>query len=347
MRAAPLLLLSLALCATALVPPGATAPEDGRNVTCRLDGEAGGGQASASATCLRLDSQGEGEFDVHLVVTLQVQDAGGWTDLETVECDGTSVNGIAQVPCATGANDMEGTQRGLIDLDSPKDWAPAVAEPTYQGGDPVRDPLARDNCDVNELVDSDLTAPDAPWADLCAVTMEHALDQEDGELVSATVIVHVAGLVDQRGPSTTWETRLHTADCGHTLRVEDAGPRDDGPVVSIATGCHSQGTPGCGVVGETIADLLGGSCSSGPVQWEENERTQLDASSVEFRADQIRVTFTRSELGPLAATDLVAGRTIEAVDAYSLTGVRDRETGLTLTFDIDHAWPTGRTYTLD
>lgn len=326
--------------------------EPGNNITCRLDGEAASGQAVATATCLQLDPQTHGEFDLRLSLTLQVLDGSDWVDVETVECTGSSTNGIGATGCATSPDaPPEGTYRGLIDLDEPKDWRPAVAQPHYQGGEPLDDVLASDACDVNELVDSDLTAPDAPWADLCAVTMEHVIvkdDESDGgddELESVTVIVHVAGFVDARTPTTSWTVHLSAGECRHEVAVHDDGYVGEAGV-RITSNCEAGEPVPCGFVGELLAELLGGTCSAGQT-WEESETVALAAETVEYDADQLRITFSPRDLGPLASTNLVAGATVRSVSAFTTTGLGSAEDGSRLAFDGDFASSTRRTYTFD
>lgn len=317
----------------------------GDNITCRLDGEATSGQAVATATCLQADPDTHGEFELLLTLTLQVLRDSEWVDVDTVECTGESVRGLGQTTCATAPPDVPGeAYRGLIDLEEPKDWAPATAQPHYQGGEPVQDPLASDACDVNELVDYDLTAPDAPWADLCAVTMDHVLDDND-RLASVTVTIHVAGLVDLRTETTSWQANLNTDECRHEVAVHDDGVIGQ-PGVRVDTKCQEAEPEPCGIIGETLAELTGGSCAGSRV-WEESETSSLDDTAVEFLADRVRVTFAPGDLGPLGAADLVAGQTIVSVDAVTSTGLGSREDGSRIVVDGDFASSTGRTYTLD
>jgi hypothetical protein len=227
-----------------------------------------------------------------------------------------------------------------------------VAQPHYQGGEPLDDVLASDACDVNELVDSDLTAPDAPWADLCAVTMEHVIteseDDADGgsvELESVTVIVHVAGLVDGRTPTTSWAARLSVGECRHEVSVHDDGFVGEAGV-RITSSCVAGEPVPCGFVGELLTQLLGGTCSAGQT-WEESETAALAAEAVEYRADQLRITFSPRDLGSLASENLVAGATVRSVSASTTTGVGSSEDGSRLAFDSDTAGSTGRTYTFD
>lgn len=339
---------SLAVLAVLLVAfaPAPQVTEDSGNISCRLDGEATTGQAVGTATCLQADPETHGEFEIELVVTLQAFE-GEWVDVATEGCAAESVNGLAQAQCvATDDAAPDRSYRALIDLVSPKDWAPAVAQPVYQGGEPIQDALAIDECDVNELAgDTDLTAPDAPWADLCAVTMEHRLDAEGEVLESVTVTIHVAGLVDLRTETTGWEAVLSTADCDHAVVVDDTGITGAAGV-RINTSCGRLGDVPCTGVAALLTEVTGGACSGGTV-WEEQATSTLAADAVEFRADQLRVTFAPDDLVALAATDLVAGRTITEVDAFTSTGVGSRTDESRVAVDYDLAFSTGRTHTLD
>lgn len=338
---------SMAALAVLLVAfaPAPEMSDDGGNVTCRLDGEATSGQAVGTATCLQAHPETSGEFQLELTVTLQELQDGAWVDVASDGCATESVNGLAQVQCAaTGGDVPAGTFRALIDLVSPKDWAPAVAQPVYQGGEPIQEPLALDDCDVNEVVgDTDLSPPDVPWADLCAVTMEHEL--EDEALESITVTIHVAGLVDLRTETTAWEARLSTEDCDHTVAVDDTGIIGTAGV-RIDSSCGPLGSVPCTGVSQLLTDLTGGACSAGFV-WEQEATSTLEADAVEFRADHLRVTFGPGDLVPLAAADLVAGRTITEVNAITSTGLGSRADGIRVAPDHDRAYATGRTHTLD
>lgn len=340
---------SMAALAVLLVAfaPAADVTANGGNISCRLDGEATTGQAVGTATCLQADPETHGEFEIDLIVTLQALADGEWVDVATDGCTAESVNGLAQAQCvATVDGAPDGTFRALIDLVSPKDWAPAVAQPVYQGGEPIQDALAEDECDVNELAgDSDLTAPDAPWADLCAVTMEHRLDAEGEVLESVTVTIHVAGLVDLRTETTGWRATLSTADCDHAVVVDDTGITGEAGV-RVETSCGHLGDIPCTGVAAILTELTGGGCSAGRL-WEEEATSTLAADAVEFRADQLRVTFGPDDLVAPAVTDVVAGQTITEVVALTTTGVGSRTDGSRANVDDDRAYSTGRTHTLD
>lgn len=340
---------SMAALAVLLVAfaPAPAVTDDGGNVSCRLDGEATSGQAVGTATCLQADPETSGEFEIDLAVTLQAFEGGEWVDVVTDGCTAESVNGLAQAQCvAIDDAAPDRSYRALIDLESPKDWAPAVAQPVYQGGEPVQDPLAIDECDVNEIAgDSDLTAPDAPWADLCAVTLEHQLDAEGETLESVTVTIHVAGLVDLRAETTSWQATLSTADCDHAVVVDDTGITGTSGV-RIETSCGRLGDIPCTGVAAILTELTGGACSAGSI-WEEEATSVLAADAVEYRSDQLRVTLGPDDLVPLAAADLVAGQMITEVDALTSTGLGSGTDGSRVALDYDAAYSTGRTYALD
>jgi hypothetical protein len=331
------------LTALLLVAPAApAAADDVPNTTCRIDAVAEVAGVDAQISCLQLDVETYGEFDAAATVTLQVATDDGWEDLSSFECTGRSVQGVFEHNCHvvnTGVRAGDDV-RGLIDLDAPQDWPPAIADPLYTGGSPVADALAEDECDVNEAHETyDLTAPDAPWADLCGVTMS---SQVTGELTSVTIATHVAALRDERTPTTTWVAQLRGASgCGHTVSVAEDGVIGEA-AATFHTGCDYEPAE-CSGISKLITDLTGGGCAASGAYAEE-ETVVLPADAVSFSGDEITVTVEPDDLPALAAADFAPGATIESASAWSHTGLGSGDGRIAL--DYDFAGPTGRTHTI-
>lgn len=135
MRAA---FVAVALAMSVLAVPGtAGAAEDVPNTTCRMDAAVARVALDAEITCLQLDTETWGEFDASVTVTLQRRAGDQWTDVATDTCTGRSQEGVLSMNCSTAAPAEAGNLlRGLIDLDAPKDWPAAVADPVYRAARP-------------------------------------------------------------------------------------------------------------------------------------------------------------------------------------------------------------------
>jgi hypothetical protein len=337
-------MLGVVVVVLGLLAPTVAGAKDVPNTTCRMDGLATQAAMTATVTCLNLDPQTHGEFDGRVTVTLQARAGDAWTDLAEATCTGRSVNGVLELPCAAATTDPDGSRavRGLIDLDAPKDWEPSVAEPAYHGGRPIRDPLALDHCDVNEAVDSDLTAQPPPWADLCAVTMETAVD-DDGALASVAVVVHVAGELEQRTPTSTWRTTLDMGDdCVHELLVADDAALGE---VGLTARTLCEFTPGtCGPIFTLVAELTGGVCAaSGTFATEDVQ--ELPADAVTFDHSELRITLRPGDASGRLGAALTLGSTVASAHAFATTGVATPG-GERAVVDGDHAASTGRSYTI-
>lgn len=344
MRAA---FVAVALAMAVLAVPGsAAAAEDVPNTTCRLDAAVARAALDAEVTCLQLDTETWGEFDASVTVTLQRRAGGQWTDVAEDTCAGRSQEGVLSLNCSAVAPGEAGNVlRGLIDLDAPKDWPAAVADPVYQGGAPISEPLAEDQCDVGEAAEPyDLTLPDSPWTDLCAVTMESVV-AESGGLESVDVVTHVTGLLEDRVPTGTWVTSFRAGnDCRHEITVTDSGGAGE-----ASARVHS----GCGeIVGEctgtirTISDLLGMTCAT-VGDWEYEEEFELAEDAVTLEGAEVRVALRPDEVGALLARDLAVGTTLGGVSARTYTGVGSGADGAQgVVVDGDAAHSTGRTYSV-
>jgi hypothetical protein len=342
-----LLLVVTALPATAAGQGGDVESQDHPNVTCRMDAAAAPGGVGAHVTCLNLDPEQYGEHPGMVTVTLQRFAAGDWHDVTAQTCTGESVRGVLSLSCAAPTEaPVEGRVRGVVDLDAPKDWEPAVAEPTYSGGRPISDPLAVDVCDVvNEVADpADGTAPPAPWVDLCAVTMRADLT-EDGEIDAVAVSIHVAGFVSARTPTASWEASLRTDDgCRHAVMVIDTSLLD-GHAVAVDTTCEVTNEP-CNAILALITELTGGACSSGSSA-EIEERVVLPAEVVTFHEDEVEITLRPEHLDGLAARLVAEGTVVDGVHATATTGVGTGDAGARgAVVDSDWAHSTGRTFTV-
>jgi hypothetical protein len=320
---------------------------DAPNVTCGIDAAAAPAGVTAEVTCINLDPDTWGEHDGAVTVTLQRRTGDdSWTDVAAASCTGRSTNGILVLPC-TAAPDVpvEGSVRGLIDLDAPKDWATAIAEPTYIGGRPLPDALAVDACRANEVLDvSDGRPAPPPWVDLCAVTMDAALD-EHGEVEVVTISSHVAGFVTERLPTGSWTVSLGTGDgCRHEVRVDDDG---FGGIASasLRTMCDIQeGT--CGLIGELLVEVFGGAC--GASGWAELEEVvPLSLEAVAFEPDEVRVELRPDDVGSLGTALMTPGTVVGSVQAHATSGVGTPVEGAErATYDSDTASSTGRTFTI-
>lgn len=342
-----MMLMALVMALAVVAPAAGEMNSDVPNTTCRIDAAATGAAAGAEISCLQLDTDTHGEFDGLVTVTLQVRQGDGWVDAAQETCSGRSVEGALVLPCQVAAPEAaeQGEVRGVVDLKSPKDWEPAVAHPTYTGGRPIPDPLAIDECDVNETADRfDLTLSDAPWVDLCAVTMASAVD-ERGQLESLTVVIHVWGGLEQRLPTGSWRARFRVEEgCTHEVIVTDDG------FVGVASahlhsGCDYEAGE-CGPISQLLTELTGGVCASSGT-WGEEQTMALSLDDVTLIGDEVRVVLTPDAFGPLAARDLRAGAVIRNVRATTATGVGAGENGTRgAVVDVDMAYSTGRTFSV-
>ena len=335
-------LMTIVLAMSLLAAPGAAAADDEPNTTCRIDAAAVQAVLDAQISCLQLDTETHGEFDAAVTVTLQYWTADGWTDAATNTCTGASTEGVLELSCSATSEDLPPDEvRGLIDLAAPKDWPVAVAEPTYTAGAPIAEPLAVDECDLNETYDaSDLSVPDAPWADLCAVSMSSQLD-DHGELESVSVTTHVTWLPDERTPTTTWMTQLVGASgCTHKITVADGGPTRD-LSAGLTTGCDYEPVECTGIL-RLVTDAVNGSCAAAGSYGAE-ESVTLPAEAVTFDGAMV-VTLRPGDVPSLAASDFALGSTIQSVSAATFIGIGGG--GVWTTLDADFAGSTGRTYTI-
>lgn len=226
--------------------------------------------------------------------------------------------------------------------------AAALAAPSPALAGTPEDPEAIDDCGVGEITDRhDLTLPDAPWVDLCAIWL--AADIEGETVQSVTVSVQVAGLLQERLGNGAWQAELRIGDCRHRLIVAD-----DGVIGEARTWTETRcgiGYVPCGEPWETVEKVLRelgvhSSCTSANT-WELEEDGELPAGAVAFGDDVITITLDPADLDGRLAADLVYGATIASVNGTSYTGLGTGDHGArSFVVDHDRATSTGRSFTL-
>ena len=341
MRKVLLLLVTLG---AAMSLPGIAAAQEEPNTTCSINGAVAQAVLHAEVRCLQLDTETYGEFDASVTARIQKLVGGTWTEVAAKTCTGGSAQGVMELPCSVTAPMPAGQNelRGLIDLDAPKNWGPVVAQPTYLGGRPILAPLAEDECDLRENIDADLTASDAPWADLCAVTMSSQVGAEGG-LEAVNILTHVTGLLGERTETTNWVAELTMqSGCTHRISVADAGVTGTASA-RIDTGCGAY-TPGpCGGVEKVITDLTNGSCSSAG-SYATRSEVVLPRDAVTFTGAEVIVTLRPEVLEPSLAREFALGQTVRSVRAFTTTGIGSGADRASL--DYDTAESTQRRYTI-
>jgi len=322
--------------------PG-VAHADEPNTTCRIDAVAERGGVVSTVTCLQLDTEQYGEMNGAVTVTLQALRSSKWVDVASQRCTDTSTKGVLELRCAVSdSSTATQTVRGLVDLDKPKDWGPAIVQPRYLGRDPNSDAQARDDCELNELTDGeDLTGPDAPWADLCAVYVGSSV--RDGN-VAITMAIDVLGGLEQRAGAATWSGTLEVGGCQHEFTVFDAGDSDK---LSSLVDSYCQYEPGeCGPILSTVYDLIWGSCSTNGT-WKHTEQVKLPASAVHLTDTEVILRFAPAQVSSLLGRELVPGATIRAVYGRTSVGASTGgDTPVYTAFDGDYASSTGKTHTI-
>ena len=197
-------------------------------------------------------------------------------------------------------------------------------------------PLAADECGLAETTEThDLTLSDAPWVDLCAVTIEPAAGS------AITVVTHVAGSLRERVPNASWAPTLRVDDCIHTVVVED-GDTVGAIDARVESRCGENPQPCTGIF-KTITDLIGGVCATAST-WDHEETFVLVDNVVTFTDTGVRVTLDPDRLSPLLATALAPRSVITSVSALSSGGVSANGDRAALDFDV--ADSTGRRYTI-
>jgi hypothetical protein len=335
----PLLLLSVLTVSLLAFAPATSDGDLSSSASCRVDGAVAYSNAIGQVTCADVNG---GEFEVDVTVTLQRLTSAGWKIVASERCTGDSTNGQASVPCEVVTPTFSsGPHRALIDVASPQDLAPVEFRPTNQG--PVRpDALADDECGVNEAFDNrDTALADAPWADVCAITMTHQLDKVGGDvrLSSVEISVHVAGMLEHRTPTTSWHASLETESCVHSFEAAGDGVTD----VRVLSECNPVPSTPCEGDRGTI---FGDNCVEDN-GYTDSETKTFTASQVAFTDTEIRITLDIDDLGSLAANDLVAGATVISVMGGSRTSVRRTGNLSRTAVGTEFAYSNGRSYTFD
>jgi hypothetical protein len=212
-------------------------------------------------------------------------------------------------------------------------------------------PEAVDKCGVEELADNDLTAPDAPWADLCAAWVTADVAPGGSALQAIAVTAQVAGNVADRIHTNRWSVSLAHADCVHTFSVADDSATGDQLRVEQLSQCGYH-PAGCPEPFPTIVRILqdagiGAGCSSEGT-WDVTQSVTIPQSAVGMGTDTITLRVPRDQLTAAARARLVPGATIKAVDAVAAVGtvVYSGDTAHNVTGDVDFANSNGRTYTI-
>ena len=175
-------------------------------------------------------------------------------------------------------------------------------------------PEAADECGVAEVTDtSDLTAPDAPWADLCAIWLGASVAND--RVSSLSVTWKVAGMVDSRTPTGIWSADLVEGKCHHVVRATDSGGggKARATLTSMCNGTNIEcGEPLKTIYG-TLEKITGAwSCSEG-TNWEKQEWAELPTSAVKFGTDTISLTIKPAQMTPLMRDRVVPGTRITRV----------------------------------
>ena len=212
-------------------------------------------------------------------------------------------------------------------------------------------PDALDNCGVDELADSDLSAPDAPWTDLCAAWVSADVASGGSALQAISVTTQVAGNLADRAHTSRWAVSLSQGECVHSFFVADDSVTGAQLRVEQSTRCGRH--PGaCPEPLPTVMQILrdagvGASCSGEPT-WDVTQTVTIPQSAVGLSSDTITLRVTQDQLTAAARARLVPGATITSVDAVSSVGtvVHTGQSAQTLTADFDIADSTGRTYTI-
>ena len=212
-------------------------------------------------------------------------------------------------------------------------------------------PEALDSCGVDELSDGDLTAPDAPWTDLCAAWVDAEVAADGSALQSISVTTQVAGNLADRTHTSRWAVSLAQGDCLHSFFVADDSAVGDQFRVAQTTRCGHR-SDACPEPFPTVMQILrdagiGASCS-GEGTWDVTQTVTVPQSAVGLSTDTVTLRVTRDQLTPAARARLVPGTTIKSVDAISSVGtvVHSGESPQNVSGDFDVASSTGRTYTI-
>jgi hypothetical protein len=212
-------------------------------------------------------------------------------------------------------------------------------------------PEAVDGCGTDEITDADLTAPDAPWADLCAAWVSAEVVPGGSALQAISVTTQVAGNLVDRTHTSRWAVSLAQGDCVHSFFVADDSATGDQLRVEQITRCgHHPGA--CPEPLPTVMQILrdagiGASCSAEGT-WDVDQRVTIPQSAVGLSSDTITLRVPRDQLTAGARARLVPGALIKSVAAVSSSGtvVHSGQSAQNVTADFDVADSTGRTYTI-
>lgn len=175
-------------------------------------------------------------------------------------------------------------------------------------------PEAADECGMDEVTDtSDLTAPDAPWTDLCAIWLGASV--ANNRVSSLSVTWKVAGMVGSRPPTGTWTADLVQGPCRHELRVTDTGGGGTAGA-TLASMCNATTTkcdePFRTIYG-TLEKIPGEWLCGGGTKWGKVDWAEIPASAVRFGADTIALTIKSAQMTPLMRSRVVPGARITRV----------------------------------